>query len=70
MGTRNDHEVGPPHRRTPSASLGSNPHEDWRTYLEPARCSVSLNSSPSYHNSFGPHQEDEPNDSHHSYIPL
>ncbi|XP_021998297.1 early nodulin-75-like [Helianthus annuus] len=68
--TRNDHEAGPSHRRTPSASYGSSPHEDWRTYIEPARHSVSLSFSPSYHHSFGPHQEDEPNDSHHSYIPL
>ncbi|MFS7930695.1 hypothetical protein Hanom_Chr04g00347311 [Helianthus anomalus] len=65
--TRNDYEVGPSHRRTPSASFGSSPHEDC---LEPARRSVSLSSPPSYHHFFGPHQEDEPNDSHHSYIPL
>ncbi|MFS8019227.1 hypothetical protein Hanom_Chr15g01401341 [Helianthus anomalus] len=68
--SRNDHEAGPSHRRTPSASFGSSPHEDWRTYLEPTRHSVSLSSSSSYHHSFGPQQEDEPNDSHHSYIPL
>ncbi|XP_021991702.1 extensin-like [Helianthus annuus] len=68
--TRNDHEAGLSHRRTPSASYGSSPHEDWRTYLEPARRYVSLSSSPSYHHSFGPQQEDEPSDSHHSYIPL
>ncbi|XP_021975114.1 early nodulin-75-like [Helianthus annuus] len=68
--TRNDHEAGPSHRRTPSATLSSSPHEDWRTYLEPARRSVSLSSSPSYHHSFGPHQDEEPHDSHHSFIPL
>ncbi|XP_022030597.1 early nodulin-75-like [Helianthus annuus] len=68
--TRNDHEAGPSHRRTPSASLGSSPHEDWRTYLEPVRCSVSLSSSPSYHDSSGLHQNDESDHSHHSFIPL
>ncbi|KAJ0878318.1 hypothetical protein HanRHA438_Chr10g0438361 [Helianthus annuus] len=46
------------------------PQEDWRTYLEPARRSVSLSSSPSYHHSFGPQSENEPNDSRHSFLPL
>ncbi|XP_021984911.1 early nodulin-75-like [Helianthus annuus] len=68
--TRNDHEAGPSHRRTPSATLTSSPHEDWRTYLEPARRSVSLSSSPSYHHSFGPQQDEEHQDSHRSFIPL
>ncbi|XP_022002995.1 leucine-rich repeat extensin-like protein 3 [Helianthus annuus] len=68
--TRNDYEAGPSHRLTPSATLSSSPHEDWRSYLEPARRLVSLSSSPSYHHSFGPHQDEEPHDSHHSFIPL
>ncbi|XP_022032500.1 extensin-2-like [Helianthus annuus] len=50
--------------------MSTSPQEDWRTYLEPARRSVSLSSSPSYHHSFGPQSENEPNDSHHSYLPL
>ncbi|XP_035838228.1 extensin-like [Helianthus annuus] len=70
MRGRHDHEAGPSHRRTPSATFSSDPHPDWRTYLEPARRSVSLSSSPSYHNSFGPQQEDEPQDSHHSHHSL
>ncbi|XP_022016262.1 WAS/WASL-interacting protein family member 2-like [Helianthus annuus] len=68
--TRNDHEAGPSHRRTPSASIGSSPHEDWRTYLEHARHFVSLSSSPSYHDSFGLLQNNESDHSHHSFIPL
>ncbi|MFS7997372.1 hypothetical protein Hanom_Chr12g01141001 [Helianthus anomalus] len=68
--TPNDPEARPSHRRTPSAILRSNPHEDWRTYLEPARRSVSLSSSSSYHHSFGPHQGEEHSDSHHSYLLL
>ncbi|XP_021985065.1 leucine-rich repeat extensin-like protein 5 [Helianthus annuus] len=50
--------------------MNSSPQEDWRAYLEPARRSVSLSSSPSYHHSFGPQSENEPNDSHHSLLPL
>ncbi|XP_022019583.1 extensin-like [Helianthus annuus] len=68
--TSHDHEVGPSHRRTPSATMSRSPQEDWRTYLEPARWSISLSSSPSYHHSFGPQSKNEPNDSHHSYLPL
>ncbi|MFS7980352.1 hypothetical protein Hanom_Chr10g00938421 [Helianthus anomalus] len=63
-----DHESGPSHRRTPSATMGASPPEDWRTYLEPARRSVSLSSSPSYHHSFGPRSENEPHDSPLSFI--
>ncbi|MFS7905540.1 hypothetical protein Hanom_Chr01g00048881 [Helianthus anomalus] len=48
-----DHEAGPSHRRTPSATYSSDSHVDWRNYLEPAKRSVSLSSSPSYHNSIG-----------------
>ncbi|MFS7945768.1 hypothetical protein Hanom_Chr06g00528031 [Helianthus anomalus] len=70
MRGRHDHEAGPSHRRTPSATFSSDSHPDWRNYLETAKHSVSLSSSPSYHNSFGPDQEDETHDSHHSYIPL
>ncbi|KAJ0451568.1 hypothetical protein HanHA300_Chr15g0569011 [Helianthus annuus] len=70
MRGRHDHKEGPSHRRTPSASYSSEPREDWRTYLEPARCSVSLGTSPSYHNSFGPQQEEEPQDSHYSHHSL
>ncbi|MFS7984213.1 hypothetical protein Hanom_Chr11g00983851 [Helianthus anomalus] len=55
MVTRNDHEARPSHRRTPFASLCSRPHEDWMNYLKPARRSVLLSSSPSYHDSFGLH---------------
>ncbi|XP_022031410.2 leucine-rich repeat extensin-like protein 5 [Helianthus annuus] len=70
MRGRHDHEAGPSHRRTPSATFSSDSHPDWRNYLEPTRRSISLSSSPSYDNSFGPQQEDEPHDSHHSCIPL
>ncbi|XP_021991150.1 wiskott-Aldrich syndrome protein family member 3-like [Helianthus annuus] len=68
--TSHDHEAGPSHRRTPSVTMSASPQEDWRTYLEPASRSVSLSSSPSYHHSFGPQSENEPEDSHHSYLPL
>ncbi|XP_022019123.1 extensin-3-like [Helianthus annuus] len=68
--TSHDHEAGPSHRRTPSATMSSSPQEDWRTYLELARLSVSISSSPSYHHSFGPQLENEPYDSHQSYLPL
>ncbi|MFS8029261.1 hypothetical protein Hanom_Chr16g01520291 [Helianthus anomalus] len=50
--------------------MNTSPQEDWRTYLEPARRSVSLSSSPSFHNSFGPQSENEPHNSHQSFIPL
>ncbi|XP_021983128.1 leucine-rich repeat extensin-like protein 5 [Helianthus annuus] len=68
--TSHDHEAGPSHQRTPSVTMSTSPQEDWRTYLEPARRSVSLSSSPSYHHSFGPQSQNEPNNSHHSYLPL
>ncbi|XP_022019511.1 leucine-rich repeat extensin-like protein 5 [Helianthus annuus] len=54
----------------PSANFSSSPHEDWRTYLEPARHSVSLSSSSSYYHSFGPQQDEDHHDSHHSFILL
>ncbi|MFS7946212.1 hypothetical protein Hanom_Chr06g00533351 [Helianthus anomalus] len=60
MRGRHDHEAGPSHRRTPSITYSSDSQVDWRNYLEPARRSISLSSSTSYHNSFGPHQEEEP----------
>ncbi|KAF5787145.1 hypothetical protein HanXRQr2_Chr10g0449541 [Helianthus annuus] len=66
MRGRHDHEAGPSHRRTPSASFSSDPYDDWRHSLEPVRRSVSLSTSPSYHHSFGPQQPDEPQGSHHS----
>ncbi|MFS8024050.1 hypothetical protein Hanom_Chr16g01458671 [Helianthus anomalus] len=50
--------------------MRTSPQEDWRMYLEPVGRSVSLCSSPSYHHSLGPQSENEPNDSHHSYLPL
>ncbi|MFS7977280.1 hypothetical protein Hanom_Chr10g00902171 [Helianthus anomalus] len=56
--------AGPSHRSTPSASFSSSDScDDWRHSLEPARRSVSLGTSPSYHYSFGP---DEPQHFHHS----
>ncbi|MFS7912428.1 hypothetical protein Hanom_Chr02g00129831 [Helianthus anomalus] len=60
MRGRHDHEARPSHRRTPSATYISDSYVDWRNYLEPARRFVLLSSSPSYHNSFGPQQEEEP----------
>ncbi|MFS7938034.1 hypothetical protein Hanom_Chr05g00434751 [Helianthus anomalus] len=63
---KNDHEDGPSHRRTPSVTMSTSPQENWRTYIEPARHSVSLSSSPSYLNSFRPRSENEP---HNSFIP-
>ncbi|MFS7895311.1 hypothetical protein Hanom_Chr03g00218311 [Helianthus anomalus] len=66
MRGKHDHEAGPSHRRTPSASFSSDPYEDWRNSLEPAKRSVSLSTSPSYHHSFGPQQPYEPQGSHHS----
>ncbi|XP_021995469.1 leucine-rich repeat extensin-like protein 5 [Helianthus annuus] len=50
--------------------MSTSPQEDWRTYLESARRSVSLSSSPSYHDSFGLHQGNESDHSRHSYLPL
>ncbi|XP_021985011.1 nuclear cap-binding protein subunit 3-like [Helianthus annuus] len=68
--TSHDHEAGPSHRRTLSVTMSTSPQEDWRTYLEPARRSVSLSSSLWYHHSFRPQSENEPNDSRHSFLPL
>ncbi|XP_022032542.1 histidine-rich glycoprotein-like [Helianthus annuus] len=66
--------AGPSHRRTPSTSFSSSDSYDhWGHSYEPARHSVSLSSSPSFHPSFGPPVPDEPqhsqhsHDSHHSY---
>ncbi|MFS7905340.1 hypothetical protein Hanom_Chr01g00046491 [Helianthus anomalus] len=59
-------QAAPSDPRTPSASFSSDPYDDWRHSLEPARRSVSLSTSPSYHHSFGPPQPDEPQHSHHS----
>ncbi|XP_021996161.1 bromodomain-containing protein 4B-like [Helianthus annuus] len=59
--------AGPSHRRTPSASFSSSDsHDMWGQPFEPARHSVSLSSSPSFHPSFGPLVPDEPQLSHHS----
>ncbi|KAJ0953759.1 hypothetical protein HanRHA438_Chr00c48g0858421 [Helianthus annuus] len=59
--------AGPSHRRTPSASFStSDSHDLWAQPFEPARHSVSLSSSPSFHPSFGPLVPDEPQHSHHS----
>ncbi|XP_022007346.1 extensin-like [Helianthus annuus] len=59
--------VGPSHRRTPSASFSSSDsHNLWGHSYEPARHSISLSSSPSFHPSFGPPVADEPRHSHHS----
>ncbi|KAJ0934442.1 hypothetical protein HanRHA438_Chr03g0107481 [Helianthus annuus] len=68
--TSHDHETGPSHWRTPSVTMSTSPQEDWRTYLEPARRSVSLSFSHSYHDSFGLHQDNESEHSHHSYLLL
>ncbi|MFS8018676.1 hypothetical protein Hanom_Chr15g01394841 [Helianthus anomalus] len=59
-------QVGPSHRRTPSASFSSDPYDDWRHSLEPARSSISLSTSPSYQHSFRPQQPEESQNSHHS----
>ncbi|XP_022041164.1 protein hunchback-like [Helianthus annuus] len=60
--------AGPSHRRTPSASFStSDSNDDWRQSLQPMRRSVSLSTSPSYHPSFGPPIQDEPQHSHHSH---
>ncbi|MFS7994555.1 hypothetical protein Hanom_Chr12g01107441 [Helianthus anomalus] len=53
-------QAGPSHRRKPSPSFSSDPYDDWRHSLEPARRSVSLSTSLSYHHSFGPQQPQEP----------
>ncbi|XP_022041669.1 proline-rich proteoglycan 2-like [Helianthus annuus] len=68
--TSHDHEAGPSHRRTPSITTSTSPQEPWRTYVEPARRTVSLSSSPSYHHSFGPQSENEPHNPQSSFIPL
>ncbi|MFS7931128.1 hypothetical protein Hanom_Chr04g00352411 [Helianthus anomalus] len=59
-------QAGPSHRRTQSVLFSSDSHDDWRRSLEPMRRSVSLSTSPSYHHSFGPPQQDEPQHSFHS----
>ncbi|XP_022030754.1 extensin-like [Helianthus annuus] len=60
--------AGPSHRRTPSASFStSDSHDMWGQPFEPARHSVSLSSSPSFHPSFGPFAPVEPEHSHHSH---
>ncbi|XP_021995465.1 pollen-specific leucine-rich repeat extensin-like protein 3 [Helianthus annuus] len=59
--------AGPSHRRIPSASFSSSDSRDhWGHSFEPARHSVSLSSSPSFHPSFGPLIPYEPQHSHHS----
>ncbi|XP_021995495.1 extensin-like [Helianthus annuus] len=58
--------AGPSHRRTPSASFSSS-DSHWGHSFEPARHSVSLSSSPSFHPSFGLLIPDEPQHSHHSH---
>ncbi|KAJ0433606.1 hypothetical protein HanIR_Chr17g0872151 [Helianthus annuus] len=68
--TSHDHEAGPSHRRTPSITMSTSPHEPWRVYMEPGRRSVSLSSSPSYFHSFGPKSENEPDNPPPSFIPL
>ncbi|MFS7893580.1 hypothetical protein Hanom_Chr11g01001541 [Helianthus anomalus] len=59
-------QEGPSHRRTPLALFSSDPYKHWRHSLEPARWSVSLSTSPSYHHSFGPQQSHESHHSQHS----
>ncbi|KAJ0920031.1 hypothetical protein HanRHA438_Chr05g0236381 [Helianthus annuus] len=66
--TSHDHEAGPSHRRTPSASHNTAAQDLWRSFAEPAR--HSLSTSPSLPHSFGPHSENEPHHSHQSFIPL
>ncbi|KAJ0905578.1 hypothetical protein HanPSC8_Chr07g0295551 [Helianthus annuus] len=66
----NDHEAGPSHRRTPSGSHNTDAQNLWRSFTEPARHSVSQSTSPSIPHSFGPQSENEPHNSHLSYIPL
>ncbi|XP_022004154.1 extensin-like [Helianthus annuus] len=59
--------AGPSHRRTLSASLSSSDsHDMWGQPYEPARHSISLSSSPSFHPSFGPFAPNEPEHFHHS----
>ncbi|XP_021992152.1 leucine-rich repeat extensin-like protein 2 [Helianthus annuus] len=69
-GRGNDHEAGPSHRRTPSGSHNTDARNLWRSFTEPARHSASLSTSPSIPHSFGPQSENEPHNSHQSYIPL
>ncbi|MFS7947860.1 hypothetical protein Hanom_Chr06g00553151 [Helianthus anomalus] len=60
--------TGPSHRRTPSMLFSSSDsRDDWRHSFERARHPVSLGTSPSYHHSFGPPQQDEPQHSYHSH---
>ncbi|MFS8028621.1 hypothetical protein Hanom_Chr16g01512651 [Helianthus anomalus] len=66
----NDHEAGPSHQRTPSATMSIGPQGDRRIYSEPARRSASFSSTPPYRHSFGPQSENEPEDSRHSFLPL
>ncbi|MFS7956298.1 hypothetical protein Hanom_Chr07g00653001 [Helianthus anomalus] len=68
--TSHDHEAGPSHRRTPSGPQNTDARNLWRSFAEPARHSASLSTSPSIPHSFGPHSENEPHNSHQSYIPL
>ncbi|KAM0037459.1 hypothetical protein Hdeb2414_s0013g00403261 [Helianthus debilis subsp. tardiflorus] len=68
--TSHDHEAGPSHRRAPSASHNTAANDLWRSFTEPARHSVSLSTSPSLPQSFGPHSENGPHNSHGSFIPL
>ncbi|XP_035836896.1 basic salivary proline-rich protein 2-like [Helianthus annuus] len=68
--TSHDHEAGPSHRRTPSGSHNADARNLWRSIAEPARHSASLSTSPSIPHSFGPQSENEPHNSHQSYIPL
>ncbi|KAJ0733634.1 hypothetical protein HanPI659440_Chr11g0410501 [Helianthus annuus] len=66
--TSHDHEAGPSHRRAPSASHNTDARDLWRSFAEPAR--HSLSTSHSLPHSFGPHSENEPHNSHGSFIPL
>ncbi|KAM0070645.1 hypothetical protein Hdeb2414_s0001g00015511 [Helianthus debilis subsp. tardiflorus] len=68
--TSHDHEAGPSHRRTPSASHNTDARDLWRSFAEPARHSASLSTSPYLPHSFGPHSESGPHHSHQSYISL
>ncbi|XP_022042120.1 cytoplasmic polyadenylation element-binding protein 3-like [Helianthus annuus] len=61
----------PSHQRTPFASFSSSDsHNLWGHSFEPARHSVSLSSSPSFHPSFGPPVPDEPQHSHILNTPI
>ncbi|KAJ0724897.1 hypothetical protein HanPI659440_Chr12g0452711 [Helianthus annuus] len=68
--TSHDHEAGPSHRRAPSATHNTAANDFWGSFAEPARHSVSMSTSPSLPQSFGPHSENGPHGSHGSYIPL